>query len=283
MERLEGSFLSFDETELFYQVWRPEQDSRGFILLTHGMGEHSECYNQLATDLVQDQWTVYAWDLRGHGRSEGKRGYVKEFSDMVQDLKCFTDHFKKEQNSPSNSFLIGHSLGGLVLLSFLANENTEGFRAAICSAPALGISVPIPKIKEKGAELLADWMPKLTLHNGIVYQNLHKDVSRLKEYANDPLRHDKVSSRLFLGMRDAMVDVEEKAADIHMPILFQLAGDERIVSTPAAEDIFSRIGSKSKKIYIYPDSMHEIYNDLDRDEVIRDLKAFLRENEERNS
>ena len=283
MERLEGSFFSFDETELFYQVWRPDQDSRGFIVLTHGMGEHSECYHQLASDLVQDQWTVYAWDLRGHGRSDGKRGYVKDFNNMVQDLKCFIDQFKKDEGGANNAFLLGHSLGGLVLLSHLVSEDTSEFKAAVCSAPALGISVPIPKIKERGAEIMADWLPKLTLHNGIVYQDLHKDVARLKEYANDPLRHDKVSSRLFLGMRDAMNNVQEKADDIQIPILFQLAGDERIVSTPAAEDVFNKIGSKTKKIYIYPDSMHEVYNDLDRDEVIRNLKAFLQENEEKSS
>ena len=283
MERLEGSFYSFDETELFYQVWRPDEASRGFIVLTHGMGEHSECYHQLASDLVQDHWTVYAWDLRGHGRSEGKRGYVGDFKDMVRDLKCFVDQFKTEEDAILNSYLLGHSLGGLVLLSYLLSEDTSDFRAAVCSAPALGISVPIPKIKERGAELMADWLPKLTLHNGIVYQDLHKDISRLKEYANDPLRHDKVSSRLFLGMREAMNNVQDKADEIQIPILFQLSGDERIVSTPASEDVFNKIGSKNKKIYIYPDSMHEVYNDLDRDEVIRNLKAFLQENEEKPS
>ena len=283
MERLEGSFLSFDETELFYQVWRPEEESRGFILLTHGMGEHSECYHQLATDLVQDQWTVYAWDLRGHGRSEGKRGYVSNFSDMVQDLKAFINHFKEENGQSSNIFLLAHSLGGLIQLSFLLNESYEGIRAAVCSAPCLGINVPIPKIKAQAAKLLADWMPKLTLHNGIEYADLHKDTARLKEYANDPLRHDKVSSRLFLGMQEAMNEVESRAEEIQIPILFQLAGDERLVNTPAAEDVFNKIGSKQKKIYIYPDSLHEIYNDLDRDEVIRDLKAFLQETEEKTS
>lgn len=283
MERLEGSFLSFDETELFFQVWRPEQESRGFILLTHGMGEHSECYHQLATDLVLDQWTVYAWDLRGHGRSEGKRGYVSHFSDMVKDLKAFTDHFKEQAGHPSNAFLFSHSLGGLIQLSFLLNESSDGFQAAIFSAPLLGINVPIPKIKKQAANILADWLPKLTLHNGIVYADLHRDITRLKQYANDPLRHDKVSSRLFLGIQEAMQDVAERAEEIQLPILFQLAGDERIVNTPASEDVFNKIGSKQKKIYIYPDCLHEIYNDLDRDDVIRDLKAFLQETEEKTS
>lgn len=281
MERLEGSFLSFDETELFYQVWRPEKETRGFIVLTHGMGEHSECYHQVASDLVQDQWTVYAWDLRGHGRSEGKRGYVSNFADMIQDLKAFTNHFKQETGHPKNAFLFAHSLGGLVLLNFILEEGVEGFKAAILSSPLLGITLPVPKVKEQGAKLLADWLPKFTLHNEIKYTDLHRDHERLKSYENDPLRHDKVSPRLFLGIQEYIKNVESRADEIQLPILFQLAGDDRLVSTPASEQVFDQVGSKQKKLYIYPDCLHEIYNDLEREEVIRNMKSFLQETEEK--
>ena len=116
MERLEGSILSFDETELFYQVWKPDGEGRGQIIITHGMGEHSDSYHQLATDLVQDQWTVYAWDLRGHGRSEGKRGYVNQFTDLIKDFDAFLRNFKSQNQARKNNFLFGHSMGGLITL-----------------------------------------------------------------------------------------------------------------------------------------------------------------------
>lgn len=279
MERLEGSFFSFDEAEIFYQVWRPEGPTRGYLLITHGMGEHSEAYHQFASDLIQDQWTVYAWDLRGHGRSEGKRGYIRDFSDYSKDLVAFTEEFKSQNPSPKNCFLLGHSMGGLILFHSLLNHSIEGFNAACFSSPLFGISIPVPKIKAKAAEFMADWLPKLTLHNEIVYRDLHRDPDRIKEYEADPLRHDKVSSGLFIGIQKAMEECANRASEIHMPVLFQLAGDDRIVSTPAAENIFEDIGSQDKKIYIYPDNLHEIFNDLDRGEVIKNLKSFLQEHE----
>ena len=144
----------------------------------------------------------------------------------------------------------------------------------------MGVSAPIPKIKEKGAEFLSNWLPKVTLHSGIDYRVLHKDVERIKAYKKDPLRHDKVSSRLFLGMKEAMKQVSKKASEIHLPILFQLSGDDQLVSTPTAETVFKKIGAQSKRIFIYPDSLHEIYNDLERAEVIQDLKQFLQEHKE---
>ena len=78
VQRFEGHFKGSESNELFYQTWTPEK-VRGLFVITHGLAEHSECYHPLAKMLSDDGWLVYAWDLRGHGRSEGKRGYIKNF------------------------------------------------------------------------------------------------------------------------------------------------------------------------------------------------------------
>lgn len=280
MERLEGSFFGFDDSELFYQVWRPEENSRGSLIITHGMAEHSECYHALATELVQDQWTVYAWDLRGHGRSEGKRGFVRDFSDYRKDLSCFIDYLKSiETTNERPRFLIGHSMGGLIQLQLMIDNPPQGFKAFVCSSPALGLSIKIPNFKRSGAEFLAKWAPRMTMFNEIKYQDLHRDPELLKEYEADPLRHDKISPGLFVGMLQAMDEVKAKAGEIHQNIMFQLAGNERICDSAISSEVFENIASKNKKIIIYPDSLHEIYNDEDRDQVIHDLKFYLQENE----
>jgi len=84
-ERLEGTFWGYQDVELFYQVWKPEV-SHGTLVVTHGIAEHSDCYARFADAVVEMGWTVFAWDLRGHGRSEGKRGYVNRFQDFSDDL-----------------------------------------------------------------------------------------------------------------------------------------------------------------------------------------------------
>ncbi len=280
MERLEGTFFSTPETgdlELFYQTWQGP-DPKGSIILTHGLGEHSECYHQFATDMVQDQWTVHAWDLRGHGRSEGKRGYARDFNDLISDLGSFVEFFKANLNRDRKPLvLLGHSLGGLILLKYLIDMPPREVAAVVCSSPALGVSLEIPSFKKKGAQFLADWMPKITLHNEIDYGDLHRDPERLKEYRNDPLRHDKISPGFYLGLIKAMDEVNLEAVQVQYPILFQLAGREKVVSSSHSEAVFDKLGSKTKKLIVYPDSLHEIYNDLGRALAISDLKNFLRE------
>lgn len=276
MERLEGTFLAEDGTELFYQQWR-SQTSKVHLVITHGLGEHSECYHEFASDLVKDDISVFAWDLRGHGRSEGKRGFVGSFHELTDDLVTFLNHLKATEFQNGQSFsVLGHSLGGLVVLSTLIEKGNLGAETAVISSPALGVKLEIPAIKRKSAKLLASFLPKITLSNEIDYRVLHSDAERLKAYEADPLRHDKISPGFFLGIMDAMKNVVAKAGEVHLPILFQLSGLDRVVDSTSSEIVFKALGSKTKKLYIYPNSLHEVYNDIERDRAIIDLRNFLR-------
>ncbi|NJL25741.1 MAG: alpha/beta hydrolase [Calothrix sp. SM1_5_4] len=116
-QRYEGHFKGHDHTDLFFQTWTPER-VRGICLITHGLAEHSECYHALASRLSDDGWLVYAWDMRGHGRSEGKRGYVRHVSAFVDDLECFY-HLARKRHPGVAPVLLGHSLGGLVTIRYL--------------------------------------------------------------------------------------------------------------------------------------------------------------------
>jgi alpha-beta hydrolase superfamily lysophospholipase len=274
-ERLEGHFWGYQDAELFFQMWRPEK-VRGTLVLTHGLGEHSERYNSVANEMADIGWQTLAWDLRGHGRSEGKRGYVNRFQDYCDDLESFLRFVKSHHHDRTNPIvLFGHSMGGLITLKMLLNHNPQNVNGVVLSSPALGVSLEVPYLKVKGAELLAKWAPKVTLFNEIDYTILSRDRALTSQYGKDPLRHDKVSSRLFLGMREAFEEMMNQAQDFHWPMLLQLAGQEKVVSTPASKDFFEKVGAKKKDLVIYADSYHEIYNDLDKADVIRDLKSFL--------
>lgn len=277
-ERLEGTFFGYQDAELFYQVWRPAE-IRGTIVLTHGIGEHSECYDHLAQALANEAWQTVAWDLRGHGKSEGKRGYVRHFSDYSDDLVHFIDFVKASLIDKSKPLcLLGHSLGGLITTKTLTQYSPQGIAAVALSSPALGLSVSIPVFKEKSAHFLAQWAPKLTLHNEIPYEHLHKDSELLKLYKSDPLRHEKISPKLYLGMLEAMEEVKIRAPEIHIPFLMQLSGQDQVVSTPEAKNFFQQVGSKKKELLVYEDSFHEIFNDVEQEQVIQDLKNFLKSN-----
>jgi lysophospholipase len=277
--RSEGHFLS-RQTELFYQSWTTPR-ARATLVLTHGMGEHSEAYVKSADALARLGWNVIAWDLRGHGRSAGKRGHVDHFTDYTGDLSQFLLHLQKNGQLPEAFALVGHSMGGLITLKYLIEEAKDGAsddprpKACVLSSPLLDVALKVPAIKDLAGRWLNHIWPSLTLYNEIRYTDLTRDPEWLKTYEKDPLRHDKISPALYQGMVDTMKDVAEHADEVKLPICVLAAGHDKIVSLPATRMMFDKLGSSNKKLIVYEDSYHEIFNDLDREKVFRDMSAFL--------
>jgi alpha-beta hydrolase superfamily lysophospholipase len=281
IERREGNFRNRvqsapQEAELFYQSWTTAQGS-GTLVVTHGIGEHSENYSKTAENLAGLGWNVIAWDLRGHGRSEGKRGHVDRFTDYADDLGALLLHLEKSGTLNQPFALVGHSMGGLVTLDHLLRKSagTPEARAVCLSSPLLGISVKVPPAKDFAARMMFRVWPSLTLFNEINHEDLTRDPEHRLTYAKDILRHEKISPSLYLGMFETMAAVNASGPRIRTPILIQAAGDERIVSLPAIKDFFPTIASPVKKLLVYEESYHEIFNDLDREKTFKDLNEFL--------
>ena len=276
VERREGHFKGHDGLELFYQSWT-RADARGTLVITHGLAEHSECYARTADSLNGLGWNICAWDMRGHGRSEGKRGFVGDFHHYAMDLSRLLIHLAETGRLKDPFALLGHSLGGLVTLRHLTDEDPScpKPRALALSSPLLGVALPVPAIKDFASRILNRVLPEVTLYNEIKYEDLTRDTEILKTYGQDPLRHDKISAPLYLGMMANMEVVKAKAERIKIPTIIQAAGTDKIVSLQATRDLFERLGSENRKLIVYDDNYHEIFNDLDRKKVFTDLDAFL--------
>ncbi len=278
--RAEGHFLS-RQTELFYQSWTPSRPSRATLVLTHGIGEHSEAYVKSADSLARLGYTIFAWDLRGHGKSAGKRGHVDHFSDFTSDLSQFLLHLEKNGFLKNPFALVGHSMGGLITLKYLVDEGSQGAsddpkpHACVLSSPLLQVAMKVPAVKEFASKVLKELWPSLTLSNEINYADLTRDPEWLKTYERDSLRHDKISPALWEGMLGAMAEVNANADKIKLPICVLVAGQDKIVSAEATKQMFENIGSPLKKLVVYEDAYHEIFNDLDRETVFKDLSTFL--------
>lgn len=273
VKRSEGYFKGHNDFELFYQVWTPSK-VRGTLVVTHGLGEHSESYARLAEGLAGTDWEMFAWDLRGHGRSEGKRGVIKNFDDYSKDLSVFVDHIQHIR--PRKPLVVlGHSMGGLVTTRMVEQSDDKGIKAMALSSPLLGIAVQVPKVKMIAAQYLKKYLPDMTLYNEINYSDLTKDKDVIEEYKRDSLRHDRISSGLYIDMLETMEKAKNKAASIWLPTLVQQAGDDRIVSRTSTEQFFEKIGSVNKRIIIYEEYKHEIFNETGRKKVFQDLAEWL--------
>lgn len=273
--RLEGFFKGHQDIQLFFQIWSNPQ-AKGSLIITHGQGEHSECYHRLASFFSEDQWSIYSWDLRGHGRSEGPRGYVAEFSDYCKDYEIFLEKVMHDPHRPKGPIvLLCHSMGGLIQLKTIIDNPHLPIDAIVCSSPALGLALPIPIWKTKGAEMMNKLLPKIALGNEISNDMLTRDHDVITEFEKDPLRHGKISPGAFLGFKLTWDSIHPHAKEIKFPALFLLPENDPIVSTADNRSFFSNLGSLEKEIYIYPEAKHEMFNDIHRNTVYQDLKKFL--------
>lgn len=276
-KRQESYFNGFDNQKLFYQEWLQPQNSKGLIVITHGHGEHSESYHRLVDGIYDSGWDCIAWDWRGHGRSEGKRGYAGHFSHYVWDYKKFLELLLSQESYKSKPWIaLGHSMGGLIQThALLENKLNLPFKAQILSAPLFGVSVEVPLLKDLAALAAFHLYPKLTLGNELKFEQLTRDPSILLEFEKDPLRHDQMSPGVYIGFLQALEYIHKHAMDLKIPLLLQLGGQDTIVSNTEALRFFDNVGSVLKVKKVYHDSHHEIYNDLDKQICYMDILSFI--------
>jgi len=276
-QRFEGSFRSFDSTRLFYQGWEAK-DTQAHVIITHGQGEHSECYARLVQAFEGQKISFWAWDLRGHGRSEGVRGHADSFHHYVRDYLQFIDRVLKRLDDHKPVFLVAHSMGALIQTLALLERSQDEFRAQILSAPLFGVALPVPAYKKVGAEWLEKLLPKLTLGNEITHDMLTRDPDIMREFEKDPLRHNRISSGVYLGFIRAFTEVFERASEIKLPTLFLCPEQDPVVDTSTTLALKDRWGTQDTKALVYGEgARHEMFNDTHRLTVYRDLQEYLRE------
>lgn len=266
-----------DNETLYVQRWMSQNTPKARVLITHGVAEHSECYHWAAESLSKNNLDVWAWDLPGHGKSYGQRGYVASFAEYTDRLQEVISEVQRHSDSSTPLFLLGHSMGGMIAFQYGLLHPNAPLTAYILSSPAFGVKVQVPYFKDQAARVLMRLAPKFTIPHQIIYEDLSRDTEWIKAYYKDPLRHTKFSAPLYLGILEAMESAFARASEFKAPLFIQAAGQDRIVDVLATQEIFPKIGSANKKIKIYPDSYHEIFNDTNKQEVVDDFVAYLRE------
>ena len=278
-KRSESFFNGFDGTKLFLQNWVCEKP-QGTIIITHGQAEHSDCYQRLINALGGQHWNFMAWDLRGHGKSEGLRGYAKDFDEYVLDYKIFLDFALGILDVKSKPvILLAHSMGGLIQTCALSEKKylNDVIAGQILSSPLFGVAVEVPEWKDKGASIINSLFPKLTLSNEIKNDMLTRDLDVIREYEQDNYRHHRISSGVYLGFKREFERVLSKASDITIPTLLHISDNDPVVSSPCALQFFDALASENKVIKLFEGGKHELYNDTVRTEVFKIVGEFLKQ------
>lgn len=262
---------------IFFNIFRkkgvaPERA----LLLIHGQGEHGGRYQHFPHYLADEYDLIIAPDLRGHGRSEGIRGHVHRFDEYVDDALLAWNWLKVQAPNATLDWF-GHSMGGLVSLrAFLYNKNLNAAHLII-SSPLLGLKVEVPAVKQFAARVLHKVWGSLALPTGLDATKVSRDQNVVDAYIKDRLNHDRASPSFFFSMQEAIQELThaDLRIDAKTKILFQVSGDDEIVSGPAAVEYFEKLNHADKKLIVYPGLYHEIYNELIKQNVFDDLLLWL--------
>ena len=271
-----GSLTTSDGLSLFYRVWRQEgvsEEPRATFAVVHGLGEHSGRYQNLANYFVPRGYAVYAFDLRGHGQSEGRRGHVNRFGDYFTDVRTFLD-FVRSAASDRPVFLVGHSLGGLIVLGY-ALHHPEGLRGVISSGAALKLTMTVPGWKLAVGRWASRLLPTLAQPNGLDPSLLSHDSSVVEAYQTDPLVHDRVTARWSTEFFAAQAATLESAPNLSLPCLILHGGDDQICAPDGSRLFFERAGAADKHHIEYPGLYHEIFNEPEKEQVFADIEAWV--------
>ena len=251
-------------------------DPRGIVVVAHGFGEHGDCYDHVARAVGPMAGVDFvAPDLRGHGLSPGRRGVVRVYDDLVDDLMSAVSWANRERPGLP-CFVLGQSNGGLVALyAMLKPELSSGFAGVVVSNPALALAFPVPKAQVRLGKILLRVAPWFTLPSPIVPENLTRDPDLQKWRRDDPLLHGRMSAPLFFGMGEGARQVSLNAKTLEMPLLMILGGSDPVIDANTSREVFDRIGALDKTLLLYPPMLHEPFNEIGRDMVFADLASWL--------
>jgi len=210
-----------------FACWPSGEPTKALLLIHHGLGEHSGRYHRFAQQLVDLPVEIRAYDVRGHGTSEGQRGHAEGLDGLVDDLEEIIP-VMLERSGAESIFLYGHSMGGATVAHYLTTRTPhDAIVGVILSAPGLLIPLsPATKIKLAIGKVLGSVVPKLSLGNGLDPKGISSVEEEVSRYKNDPLVHDRISAGLGVSLVGDGARALDNAHRITLPLLvYQGVGD----------------------------------------------------------
>jgi acylglycerol lipase len=274
MKHLDSQFKGSSALNLYYQSWLPPDEPKAILLFAHGLAEHSGRYSNLVNYFVPRGYGIYGYDQRGHGKSDGLKGYVDRFSDFVDDLDIFLS-LVRGKHPDAKIFLVGHSIGGTIATAYtFIHQN--GFNGLILSGATLSIPTDIKASTIFAARVLSLVLPKAGLYI-IDSKAISRDKDVVNAYVQDPLvYHGKIRARLGVELIKAMGMIKRQISEIRIPILVMHGAADRLSDPKGSEMLYKEASSADKTLKLYEGFYHEVFNEPGREQVLADVETWLK-------
>lgn len=257
---------SFDGMKLFTNFEKLDK-AKAAVVIVHGLAEHQGRYDYVADKLHEAGISTYRFDHRGHGKSDGDRGYYSDFNEIIDDVNEIVK-ISLDENKDIPVFLLGHSMGGYAVSLFAAKYPEAGLRGVITSGALThdeaGVFKAIPQGLDSHFELPNELGPGVCSVPEVV-----------EDYANDPLNLKSFTAGLAYKLNDGLVWYKDNAANNKYDELILHGFDDPIVSRKDSINNFNAISGKDVSIKLYKNCFHEILNEWKKDEIIADIINWI--------
>jgi acylglycerol lipase len=273
VNNIEGTFKGINDSDIYYQVWQPEGEPRAVLLLAHGYAEHSGRYVHVVDYFVSQGYAVYTLDYRGHGKSDGQRGYFERFSFLLDDLYTFFD-LVREREPGRRMFLVGHSMGGLLAAAY-SIQYPDWLDGLVLSAPWLRPAEDVSPLMQSLSGIISVLLPGMGLMQ-LAAAAVSRDPEVVARYDSDPLNYrGQVPARVAAEMLNTARQVMREARVIACPVLIMCGTEDRLAAPTGSRELYEAISSSDKTLKPWDGLYHEIFNEPEKEQVLAFMRDWL--------
>lgn len=304
------TFKASDGKSLFVHQWKPSAEGsappKGLVHIAHGMAEHGARYARLAEALAGAGYVVQANDHRGHGQTaetDAELGFFSSSGGWARVVRDTTELVERAQEEHPGApvILLGHSMGSFIVQAIMF-ERPDLAAAVVLSgsngkpSPVAAAGRAIARVERRrlGERGKSDLIHKLSFGAfnkafkapRTPYDWLSRDEAEVDQYAADPRCGFVCSTALWMDLLDALPELTkpENLAKVRKDLpVYVVAGSEDPVSERAKGigrlvDAYRRAGLFRVTQRLYEGARHEIFNEVNRDQITADLIGWLDKN-----
>jgi alpha-beta hydrolase superfamily lysophospholipase len=271
--RTEHSFDGVGGVRIVYDVWTPETEARGVVVLSHGYAEHARRYDHVAQRFGESGLITYALDHRGHGRSGGKRVYLKDMSEYTGDFDTLVK-IAAAENPGLRRIVLGHSMGGGVVFAY-GVEHPNDYAAMVLSGPAVDRQEAVSAVKIWLAKLVGKIAPGLPVEQ-LPTDAVSRDPDVVAAYNADPMVfHGKLPAGIARALIRVGETMPQRAAAITAPLLVVHGEQDKLVPADGSRHLVECVGSTDVHLKVYPELYHEVFNEPEKAVVLDDVTSWI--------
>ncbi|XP_065918335.1 monoglyceride lipase-like [Dysidea avara] len=241
-----GSFQNQDRLTIFTRNWLAD-NPKAVIFISHGITEHSGRFRKLATFLQENQYSVYAHDHVGHGKSGGDRVHINDYQTYVRDVIQHLEVIKSKHPDLS-LFIIGESMGGLIT-ALTVVERPQLITGIVLSAPAM-LDDRATSFQVGLLRILSWCVPQYGVlpDNPGVLSTLQEEI---QERQNDPLvYHHGIKAKWTLATINAQRLIQRRVQEIQIPFLTLHGTEDTTVNIASSQFLMEHSRSEDKTMKV---------------------------------